>query len=235
VPGDGEQPRPKRALWAPEASQSGHHLQPGVRGNVVGRLRSDHPQVPQQHRLQVAEDPGECRLVAALGSGQRGPEFGAEHWPSIGAMPRWCAPNRHMPASGPCGFGPAPAMSGRALVMTNATGTRMTRKNLSAGAGICNGVRQRLAGHRPGRAAVSRPGCRPHLDPGRGRRHYTSAGWHVPAAAGHARRVAGPRDLAPGGRRDDPQFHRPGGRCDRSSRHRCRASPEGPLPEPETP
>jgi hypothetical protein len=55
VPGDGEQPGPERALVTTELVQARYHLHPGFAGDVVGGSGPDDVQVPEQHRLDVAE------------------------------------------------------------------------------------------------------------------------------------------------------------------------------------
>jgi hypothetical protein len=75
----GEQPGPPVRLVPAEARQPAHHLQPGLRRDVLGGIGSDHPQVPQQGRVGITPQQGEGRFTARLGDRQHGRKLIANH------------------------------------------------------------------------------------------------------------------------------------------------------------
>jgi hypothetical protein len=72
MPRDAEQPAAERGRFALELIEVPGHLEPGLRGGVLGRGAGHHTQVAQDRGLQRAPENAESALVAGPRGGQRG-------------------------------------------------------------------------------------------------------------------------------------------------------------------
>src|ERR1700722_4084767 len=82
-PGGGEQPGPPGALVADERGKPPDHRDPGLRGDVLGRVRDDHPEIADERGVGVAPEDREMLFAPALGSRKYGREVVAHHMLSI--------------------------------------------------------------------------------------------------------------------------------------------------------
>ena len=83
-PRGGEQPGPPGRLVPDEPRQPADHVDPGLRGDVLGVLRGENAQVAKESGIRITPQDRELVFAAALGVRKHPREVVAHHMLSIG-------------------------------------------------------------------------------------------------------------------------------------------------------